>query len=58
MLLMTSVYCWEEGMLVHHCRGGEELSPLGLYTAVGFIRCVHVEGIKVFEGNLETLTHN
>lgn len=44
-------------MVVHHCRGGEELSLLGLYKAVDFIGCILLDGSKVFEGHSEMLNY-
>lgn len=40
---------------VHLCSGGEELSSLGLYTALDFIGCVNLEVILVFEGKSQTI---
>lgn len=43
------------GMVVHCCRGGEQLSPLGLYTAVDDIGFMNLEVIQVFEEKSQTV---
>lgn len=56
ILLMRFVYCWEEDacMVVHRCRGGEQLSALGSDTAVDDTECESYDlnsyKIQVFVG--------